>query len=352
MFISRIRLYVLIMPFATAAWGQNFVSDSLVVNFGKNRLQKITASIDTIIDKRTLSPNCIEITEKKHSLFIPVDYRILISKPLNIAIDEMFSKKFIADKRHYKLVIKKFNISSIPGPLKNRYTCDAIISIFNIKDTTCSYTGTLVYEVQKSISKYGQKPGAGYEHCIDAWKNTFAKDMNAIASSSLADSINTPDNFIKITSDFRKNMICSADLAIGQRSWLVDGEILFSNPEPHSLFNRTGLLIRYRHEKEFESIEFSLANNQINYRLNNNLICVMKTKAFFGLNNWDSNEYTKHGWQDIFIFDSSISQHLIYNPFYKKSFICGLGIMEDFTYIYSQRVQFKPYLTFQIGYKF
>jgi hypothetical protein len=345
-------LFFIFIVFSFSVYGQKFVSDSLIVKFGRSDLQKINAAVDTIFDKRNFKPNCIAITERKKYYNVPIDYRILTSEPLNVGVKEMFSNKqdSITDTK-YRLEIKEFNIIAESKFFKKNYTCNSIISIYSVKNNINTYKGTLIYETQNAIKKNKKQPQTEYEAFIDSWKVLFATDMNAIVQHSPIDSTFSPPNLVKKQSDFRKNMIISSDVAIGMGSWIVDGEIMFSHPEPQRQFYRQGNILRYRHEKKYESLEFSIANKQYNYRLNNNFVFVLKPKLFWGLNYWNNNEYSKHGLQDILLFDFSATQSILYNPFYKRSIICGLGIMESATWIYSEQVKFKPCVVFQIGIK-
>ncbi|HEY4786168.1 MAG TPA: hypothetical protein VIH57_08960 [Bacteroidales bacterium] len=350
-----INRYLLSFSFLTvlsfSCYGQKFVSDSLVVNFGTAGLQKINATIDTVIDQRNLKPNCIAITERKRYFNVPIDYRILTSKPLYAGFTEMFSNKPDSlTYGKYMLEIKEFVINSEPDFFKNKYTCNSIISVYSVKDHKKTYKGALVYETQHAVKKSKKQPQKEYETFIDFWKIGFIADMNAIVRLSTVDSTFSLPNLIK-QSDFRKNMILSSDIALGLDSWLIDGEIMFSRPEPGPQFFRRGNTLRYRHEKRYESLEFSIANKQYNYRLNPKFLFLFKSNLFWGLNCWNNNEFSKHGLQDIFLLDFSASQHILYNPFYKRSIIFGLGIMEDVTYIYSEETKFKPYLVLQIGIK-
>ena len=345
-------LYLLFIVLSFSVYGQKFVSDSLVVEFGKSDLQKINATVDTIIDKRNLKPNCIAITERKKYYNVPIDYRILTSKSLNVEFKEMFSNKTDSTTdTKYRLEIKEFNIIAEPKFLKNNYTCNSIISVYSVKNNINTYKGTLVYETRNAVKKNKKQPQKEYETFIDFWKIGFATDMNAIVLHSPGDSTFSLPNFIKQQSDFRKNLIISSDVAIGSDSWIVDGEIMFSRPQPQKQFYRQGNILRYRNEKKYESLEFSIVNKQYNYWLNNNFTFVLKPKLFWGLNCWNNNEYSKHGLQDIFLFDFSVTQNILYNPIYKRGIICGLGIMESATWIYSEQVKFKPYMMFQIGIK-
>jgi hypothetical protein len=348
-YILLIFLFI-IFPLSVSA--QKFVSDSLVVEFGKYESKKINATVDTIIDQRNLKPNCIAIAEKKKYYNIPIDYRILISKPLITGVKEMFLNKPDGITDHnYRLEIKEFNISSESEFRKNHYTCNSIISVYSVINNKNTYKGTLVYETQSSIKKNKKQPQKEYETVLDSWKGDFASDMNGIIQHSSNDSTFSLPNLIINQSDFRKNMIMSLDIAYGLNSWVVDGEIMFSHPEPKQQFFRQGSILRYRHEKKYESLEFSIANTQYNYRLNHNFVFVIKPKFFWGLNYWNNDEFSNHGLQDILLLDFSVSQSILFNPFYKRSVICGLGIMENATYIYSEQVKFKPYIVFQIGIK-
>ena len=349
------RLSLLFLLFAhlpLLIYGQKFVSDSLVVEFGKNDLQKINATVDTVVDQRNLSPNCIAITERSKYFNIPIDYRILTSKPLYAGIKEMFlNKPNSLAHTNYRLEIKEFSINAEPGFFKNTYKCNSIISVYSVENQKNKFLGTLLYEDQTAVKKDKKQPQKEYEACIDSWKAGFINDMYSIIFLSLADSTIPLKNLIKVQSDFRKNMIISSDVAIGLDSWLVDGEITFSRPEPQPQFSRKGNILRYRHEKKYESLEFSVSNKQYNYRLNDKFLFVLKPKLFWGLNCWNNNEYSKHGLQDIFLLDFSINPSIIYNPFYKRGIICGMGAIADATYIYSEHVKIKPYVVFHLGIK-
>ena len=338
--------------FSGLNYGQKLISDSLVVNFGYMIEPRISSAADKVIDQRNLRPNCIAIGERTKYLFVPVDYFIVLPNPLSTGIQKMFLQKTDSSPQvNFNLEIKEFNIRSEAHSFTNKYICNSIISVYKAAGHENDYLGTLVYETQTTGSTAKKKQKEAYETCIDAWKQSFASDMNKIAVQASADSIVTFKNLIKEPSDFRKNFIISTDVAIGINSWLIDGELMFSHPEPQRQFFRRGKILRYRHEEKYQSLEFSIVNNQFNYRLTDNFVFVLKSKLFWGLNSWNKNEYSTHGLQDIFLIDLSLSQSILYNPFYKRGFICGLGLLEDVTYIYSEDIRFRPYFVFQLGIK-
>ena len=345
------HLFLLVIILHVSAVGQKFIRDSLVVEFGRSDLHRINASIDTVIDLRNLKPNCISISERIKYYHVPIDYLILTSKPLHIGIKEMFSDKANTGANKYRLDIKEFTIRSVLKSSKNHFSCNSVISVYSASPQESSYIGTLIYETSDVLKRNKKQPQKEYEAFIELWKAQFSSDMNAIATQAPGPTY-SPPNLIRKQSGFRKNMIISTDVAIGTDSWVVDGEIMFSRPEPQARFVRQGSILRYRHEKTYESLEFPISNRQYNYRLNNNFVFVLKPKLFWGLNHWNNDEYAKHGLLDLFILDCSATQNILYNPFYKKSIICGLGVMENATYIYSEQLRFKPYAVFQVGIKF
>jgi hypothetical protein len=71
-----------------------------------------------------------------------------------------------------------------------------------------------------------------------------------------------------------------------------------------------------------------------------------------GINLWNNDVYRQHSLDDLFIGNLSVTENIMYNPFYKKGIICGIGLMEDDTYIYSQGSDLRLYGLVQLGLKF
>ena len=62
--IRYILVSIFFLSISVSTYSQRFISDSLMVQFGTRDVEKIHASIDTIIDQRNTKPNCISISEK------------------------------------------------------------------------------------------------------------------------------------------------------------------------------------------------------------------------------------------------------------------------------------------------
>ena len=186
-------------------YAQRFVSDSLTVEFGKSNLNNIHANIDTIIDQRNTKPNCISISEKLKFNYIPIDYRILTTTPLNMVIHDLFYNT--PDSTKYRLEINEFNILTEPKLFKNNYSCNSIIAVYTVRNHVNTYKGTLVYETQKEIWKNNKQPQKEYESFIDSWKVDFIKDMNTIVKNASNDSTYKYSNLIKNQNRFCDNLV-------------------------------------------------------------------------------------------------------------------------------------------------
>ena len=135
------------------------------------------------------------------------------------------------------------------------------------------------------------------------------------------------------------------------QNYLIDAEIYFSNREARNWFYRNGYGIRYRDSDTFESIEFGLSVDYLHYRINPHLILKLKSQIFLGANNWKDYKTYEHDFYDAFIGDLTFSQSLLYNPLDKSSLILGIGLSEDFTYIYSKNFRIHAGILFHFGIK-
>jgi hypothetical protein len=350
-FRKYLFLFIFLISFLNFCFGQAFIKDTMVVDFGTIVYNPIKIQIDSVVDKRKMPAECINISEKTKYLYIPVDFYTNVRMPVSNEIRNLFANDSNNDSIKFRLEINEFNVSKNKVLFKFRYSYNAAVSVYKIKNNQLpEYSGTLLYENDTIFRK--DNPRKNYPVLIDNWKRNFSNDLNNVYLKTKGDTTKAIYNYIQEPMAWEKNMMVDFTYCQGiYGDFLVDGEIMFSGPETKKIFNRQGSIMRYRHENKFESLEFSLSNKQFNYRLNDKYLFTMKTKLFWGLNLWNSNEYRKHGLQDIFILDFSASQSILYNPFYKRGIICGLGIMEDATYIYSEYEKFKPYIMFQLGIK-
>jgi hypothetical protein len=340
-----LAIFLIILLPNASLFGQKMVYDSVLIEFGFIKNLKINAYADTVLDKRSTKPASIGVYEKVKYLFIPVDKYVMLYQPLSGEIKNLFSNDSDSIKK-IKLEIRQFDVNTRKRDfLSTSYICNAAISVYSLSNNKENFEGTFLYENEVAKTR---KSDVGYEAAIDDWKIKFIEDMQKILNCNDTCKIY---NFRKEPNAWRKNMLVNSEFAVGPGSWLIDAEIVFSRPESEKKFYREGSCLRLRKEKKYESFETSLKNKQTFIRLNDNYLFVMKTKTFLGLNRWNANEYKKHGLEDVFLLDISLSQQIMYNKFYKRSITAGLGIMEDVTYLYSENFKFHPYLLIQLGIK-
>ena len=139
------------------------------------------------------------------------------------------------------------------------------------------------------------------------------------------------------------------DFILTSDGFLIDGSLHFAYPEARRLFFNSAGIIRFRHQKKFESIEYGLLNNSLNYRLNTRYIFQFRSHFLFGLNRWKDMNTVKHKLYDALIGDFSICQRLHYHPRYARTPIFGLGLCQSVYYIYSRGFKFQFGLLVHLG---
>ncbi|NOU17108.1 MAG: hypothetical protein HOO91_06070 [Bacteroidales bacterium] len=349
------KLALLLIPLFISNFilGQSKYYDSLVIEFGKSKINSINLFVDTVIDVRNTKPSCLGVWEKKKYVFVPVDNFLQIQKPLATEIKGMFLiSPNTSTNSKYRLQIDEFDVFANEKFFSKNFTCNASVSVYSLKeDNKYYYSGTLMYETTSKSRVKKKNIGLGYEDIIDKWKINFMLDIDKIRACKANDSLCAIPNYKRFSFPIKKNLYTNLESFIGQKSWLMDGEIIFSRPETEKKFYRHAYCIRYRNDEKYESFETSVYNTQQNIRISNKMVLILKKKLFFGLNRWVESEYAKHGLEDIFLVDFSLSQSITFNQLSKKGVIAGFGIMGNVNYIYSEGALFQPYLIVQLGIK-
>jgi hypothetical protein len=131
--------------------------------------------------------------------------------------------------------------------------------------------------------------------------------------------------------------------------FLIDGSLQFAYPEAKRLFFNSAGIIRFRHHKKFDSIEFGMVNNTLNYRLTNKYLFQFRSHLLLGLNRWKDMNTVKHKLYDALIGDVSISQSVFYHPRFARTAIFGVGFYQSVYYIYSMDFKFQFGLQIYLG---
>lgn len=135
--------------------------------------------------------------------------------------------------------------------------------------------------------------------------------------------------------------------------WMVEGEVVFAEPEASRRFRQSGYMVRYRNEKKFESIAFTRNSEHFMFRMNNSMLLDINTNFLIGVNKWKDMWEEEHPIWHIVLLDLSITQYILYTPFNSQpGFIIGAGLLENAYYVPDGIFKFKPGLGIQMGYRF
>jgi len=344
---------IIFIAFTGSLWGQRLIYDSLAVEFGSTGGPVPHVNIDTVMDARKNDPAVIGVHETNRYLVIPVDRYVVLDNPLSCEITGMF---IIDDKSRHenvlRLEINEFDVFARRQFFMTKYVTHANISLLSgNEDDSFHHKGNLLYETTASPGGFMAKPKQGYQAVLDRWKDQFTEDMIQVSSCIQTGSVCRLPNLIDESHSLRNNLIISMETSIWHNSWLADGEIIFSRPESKRRFYRKAYCIRYRREERLQSLEYSISNDQFNFRISDNFSLVLKSKLFFGLNLWTDEEYRVRGFEDIFILDYSLGPGILFNPYYKRGITFGTGLTGSATFIYSEGFSVKPYISIQLGIK-
>jgi hypothetical protein len=211
--------------------------------------------------------------------------------------------------------------------------------------------GSFYYERSFSQKKK-ENIGVGYETLIEDWCNQFERDVQSVQNG--LDQV-MPDKlyyFRRGAKAIEKNFYISVDLFSGLNFRGIDGELWFSEPEGHRIFNRSSGIIRYLDYPDFQSIAIGSNVRHWNYRISDSWLFTHKMALLLGVNNWKDMKTVSHKLEEILLFDASMTQQINYNPLDKMGFVFGLGLMEDVHYIIYHKIGFNIGLSLNCAYKF
>lgn len=336
------------------AHGQQMVYDSLVVDFGCSHPTAVGVSIDTVVDLRHENPFFIGVDESTKYLFVPVDRFVTLSTPLSHEIESIFQweQSGKTDTR-YSLEIDEFRVLNERRFFQKKYITRATISIYTLDSLgEKKPKGFLVYDesVMAKRGKYSEVES--YRESLNNWKSRFVAHMVMITHCPQTEPHCKIPNFSSWSRPPKNNFITGLEGSFWKNTLLIDGELVFSRMESQKRFYRKAYTLRYRQEKKFQAFEWSLANDQLNYRLSNHFLLTLRSKLFLGINRWSETEFQQHDLLDIFILDYSLGQYILFNPYAKRGVIGGIGVMGDISYIYSEGISVIPLVSAYLGIKF
>ena len=338
----------------TVGFTQELVQDTLIVSLSKLDTSLSTVVIDSVHDSREEHPSFLGRYEVNKYWFIPVDLLILSDQTLTANIKSTFSNFSSENFTRIKLVIDNFKISKNENSLfYPYYALNASIQLYKLesKDNN-EYLGNLLYEQIEGVPFFGNEIKDGFESVYESWKRKLVKDLSNISDPDKKNKLSNLYNFRNTRYNGKlTNMHIGTSFIITPEDVILDAEIFFSNREANQFFFRSGYGIRYRNSDKSESIEFGISVDYLFYRLSQSLIFKLKSQLLLGVNRWKDYKSNEHKLYDMFIGDISFSQSLLLDPLDKSSFIIGLGISEDFSYIYSRDLKFNVGILMHLGLK-
>ena len=111
-------------------------------------------------------------------------------------------------------------------------------------------------------------------------------------------------------------------------------------------------MLRYLSYPNRESVSISSKIFLLNYRISNLLLFQNKSAFLIGFNKWHDIDEEERTLEQIFLFQITTTQRICLNKLDKKGIILGAGLMEEFSYIYSNNPSFNYGLMIHLGYKF
>jgi hypothetical protein len=345
-----VLLLVLLIPFQL--FSQKWVADTLVVNFGTSeRIKNCTFSISDVTDKRAIFPQFISVFQQKKWLFFPVDQIVTTKDSLSVEISNKFQSERVYSPL-YHVDISEFKIKNAKAGGKRALSLFATLELSKGETASdSSLIGTFYYE-NSFLQKKKEPVQQGYDTLIERWSNQFSNDIFLVT--------NAPNDLIsgqlyyfrKGKKAIKKNFYTSAELFGGLHFWGVDAELWFSEPEGNRIFNRGSGVIRYVNHPTFQSIAIGSNVRRWNYRINEKWLFTNKMAMLLGVNSWKDLKTVPHKFEEIFLFNVSMTQQINLNPLDKKGLVAGVGLMENAHFIFYHPVKFNIGLSFNLAYKF
>jgi len=339
---------VLSLQCTISAKGQVYVADTLITDFKKDSLQPFNYSIK-VTDFREEGPNFISIYEKKKWLFFPVDQIVLTSLPVAKSFENKLNN---VEGKPFQLDIFEFYISNSESSFNRTLSLSGSFQLSKIElngDTTLM--GMFYYE--NSIKNKKKKPvDQSYSEVINTFKTNFIADLSVICADTLKTEKPSQYHFRKGVGVAPKNLYVAAEAFYGYTFWGFDAEIWFSAPEPAQKFSRNSRIFRYLNYGNRQSVAFSAGVNQFNYRLNSNWLFQNKSVFLLGFNKWNDVDEEMRTIEEIFLFQTSMTQRICFNKLDKSGFVFGAGLIEEASYIIYNDPIFSIGAVLTCSYKF
>jgi hypothetical protein len=351
-------IFILLFSFCflktPVAWSQKLIQDSVLLNFEGDLAKTIQfpIKIDTVFDFREVPHSqLIGIDEVNKYVFVPVDLHLVTSRPFADVVQDALPDAAPDAKNHLSLGIHHFDVSRRGGFLFERYQINAMVRLYHTSNAdSLTPLGELIFESSRTRFFTKAEPKSGYESAFRVWNQKLAHDLVAVVQGMENEGTLLSYNFRPYSPNAPwMQLNTGGDFILTSDGFMIDGSLHFTYPEAKRLFFNSAGIIRFRHQKKFDSIEYGLLNNALNYRLNARYLFRFRTHFLFGLNRWKDMNTVKHKVYDALIGDFSISQSVHYHPRFARTPIFGLGLYQSVYYVDLLGFRFQYGLLVNIG---
>ena len=333
-------------------YSQKFLNDTINIDFkGDSILSAGQVCIKDIIDNRDETPDFVMYRAKKKFLILPVDQEILTIKPVSEAILNGFKTNDNCNLS-YTIHINKFEIEKRQGRFSSSTFLVADIPVYEHKDDSSHYLGTLFYDHQYHPLHKKELFPESAQNLLNNWHIAFKTDL--IKLNTLQDNSDKelPTNLIIAPNDKPLYLHVRTGAFAGRNWYGLQGEIFFSRPETSNRYKTTSGIVRYQNNSDYESISIGRNSEHFTFRKNDNLSLDIDLNILLGFLKWKDVKMHNPTLYQIINAEVSSIQSIILDRNNKQGFTFRVGTIEALAYIYNKKLQFHAGGFLEFGYKF
>ncbi len=306
--------------------GQSLVLDTLVVPLRFSQIP-ISVAIDSLRDERECDDLfLLDDGEITRFLFIPIDHKILGDCPVVEGIAHAFEWNASDSAKRVGLGLKHLDFSQEKHFLfYHRYHLYACMRVYSPE--TWMPLSEWIYDCHKSRWVKGISLRDRYKSLFHDFVVQLGNDLNAFHWPMSQNPHFRQTPWVQFLAYGEWTMISNG--------WMLDGSVDFLFPEIHSSFLRSSGVIRYRNERQLESIAWAIFSDSFFHRIYSQWVFRIQAQGFLGINRWKDIQKRSHTLYDIPIVDCSLASGLHFQPKIWRGPIFGCGIRGDVSYVYS-----------------
>jgi hypothetical protein len=346
-------LFILcLMSLVCSSQGQKLVPDTIYIDFrGDSVIQLNKVAIREINDLRDEHPGFLRSTTTKKFLVVPVDIEVYTVDSLALTIVRSIPVSCQGCKE-YRIDIEKFEIMDKNGRFSSSVVLTADMHIYEFQDDTIREIGTLFYDYPYRYRSKKESLEQSTENLMYDWQTDFKLDLLMMQAVHQGDGPEITSNFIsdpKVKSLYLNTRVG----AFAGLNWYgFQGELFFMRPETKPQDRYSSGIIRYQNCLDYESFSVGRKSGHRFWRRNRNLAFDIDANILMGVCNWKDIETSEPALYQLFDFEVSSVQSMVYNPLNKDGFTFRGGIIENANYVIGRMPTFHIGIFAELGFKF